>query len=115
MKLTELEPQFLRWEKRADGAYLVPVDRIEQAQGIRFLCPKCVAANGGKVGTHAVVCWSRSRGVPEEARPGPGRWALKGTGYRDLTLDADPPAQARSVQLLGGCGWHGFVTNGEVT
>jgi hypothetical protein len=54
-----------------------------------------------------------SRGVPDDAKPGPGRWSLVGTGFDDLTLDGD--GGSRSVLLLGGCAWHGFVTNGEVT
>lgn len=111
MKLTDLHPKFLiltapdRWEY---------TDDIARAQGVSFLCPKCFAANGGAAGTHSVVCWSRSRGVPDEQQPGPGRWALVGTGYSDFSLEADPPSSARSVQLSG-CDWHGFVTNGEAS
>lgn len=86
---------------------------MAEAQGISFLCPKCFAENKGPRGTHSVICWSRSRGVPEDATPGPGRWKLDGTSFDDLTLNADPPSTARSVQLTGGCGWHGFITNGE--
>jgi hypothetical protein len=40
---------------------------------------------------------------------------MVGTGFDDLTLNADPPGTARSVLLTSGCGWHGFVNNGEVT
>ena len=101
MRLTDLEPQFLVCE----GNGWREVDTLAEAQGIMFLCPKCQS--------HSVVCWSRSRGTPDKAQPGPGRWAMKGTGYADLTLDADPPSSARSVLLNGGCGWHGFVSNGE--
>jgi hypothetical protein len=116
MKLTDLQPQFLRYEKDADGKIFYPfVDSIAEAQGIEFLCPKCFVANGGSVGTHGVICWSRSRGVPNDAEPGPGRWKIEGTGYVDLTLNADPPSGARSVQLHAPCNWHGFITNGEVT
>lgn len=116
MRLTDLEPTFLRYETRDDGRiYYVSVPTIQEAQGVEFLCPKCFAANGGTVGTHAVICWSRSRGVPEDAKPGPGRWALNGSSLSDLSLDADPPSTARSVLLSGGCEWHGFVTAGEVT
>lgn len=140
MKLSELEPRFLRYEEHLDTWEVVDrqpgpgedcssvphhivtamrafwpfVEKIDDAQGIEFLCPKCFAANGGPVGTHAVVCWSRSRGVPDKAEPAPGRWLMRGTGFDDLTLDAEP-GQTRSVLLLGGCAWHGFVTNGEVT
>lgn len=113
MRLVDLEPKFLR--HKADVSTWV--DTIAEAQGIFFLCPKCYATNGGKVGTHAVICWSRSAGVPEDARPGPGRWKLIGTGFDDLTLEGDAPGGggARSVQLTGGCSWHGFITNGEAT
>ena len=124
MKLIDLEPTFLRYEirterwtrHRADGideeitgprSYFVRVTTLAEAQGIKFRCPKC--------GDHAVICWSRSRGTPDDATPGPGRWALVGTSLEDLTLNADPPSQARSVLLSGGCARHGFVTNGEVT
>ena len=130
MKLTDLEAEFLRWEKRFEGVpYIKPaggefgdpfervvhvsVPTLAEAQGVQFLCPKCYAENGGARGVHLVVCWSRSRGVPDEATPGPGRWTLVGTGLHDLTLNGDPPGAARSVLLTSGCGWHGFVTNGE--
>lgn len=113
MRLLDLDPHFLRHEERGDETFFVDVPTLNEAQGIRFLCPKCFAENGGAEGTHQVICWSRSRGTPEDARPGPGRWALDGTGYADLSLNADPPGTARSVQLHGGCAWHGFITNGE--
>lgn len=82
-----------------------------EAQGVRFLCPLCFTKNGGPRGTHTVICWSRGAG--EDAEPGPGRWSLHGTGIEDLTLHGDPVGGARSIQLLGGCVWHGFVNNGR--
>lgn len=138
MRLIDLEPCFLRYEERLDTwtevdrqpgpgedastvphhqvtgmkAYFPFVDTIDQAQGVEFLCPKCFAANNGPIGTHAVICWSRSRGVPDSADPGPGRWRLVGTGFHDLSL-MEEPGKSRSVQLIGGCAWHGFVTNGD--
>lgn len=116
MKLTNLEAEFLRYFRDGLGhTYLPHVDRIEEAQGIWFLCPKCFEANHGRAGTHGVICWSRSRGVPDYAEPRPGRWRLDGTGLEDLTLNAEEPNGARSVQLQGGCRWHGFVNAGDVT
>lgn len=111
--LSQLEAKFIRYERRADGEFFIDVETIDEAQGVEFLCPRCFTANNGPVGTHMVVCWSRSRGVPDEVEPRPGRWALAGTSIADLTLNADPPGTARSVQLNGGCSWHGFVTNGR--
>lgn len=90
------------------------VESIAEAQGVQFLCPKCFATNGGSIGTHSVICWSRSRGVTEEESPGPGRWSMEGTGISDLTLNGDAAGGggARSVFLTAGCGWHGFVNAG---
>lgn len=140
MRLAELEPKFLRYvvmpnvpteivndaaigssiefhNELRDAIYHCYTDSIKDAQGIQFLCPKCFAKNGGPVDTHIVVCWSRSRGTPEDASPGPGRWSMQGSGFDDLTLNGDAVGGggARSVLLLGGCAWHGFITNGDVT
>jgi hypothetical protein len=109
MKLTELEPQFLRVEiplktRRHEDAFAA-------AQGIRFRCPKCFRANGGLVGTHQVICWFLGRGVDPAEPPTPGRWVATGSGYADLTLSAP----SSSIALQGGCAWHGYVQNGEVT
>jgi hypothetical protein len=110
LRLVDLEPA---WVRLTENGYR-HVDTIAEAQGILFLCPQCFTKNGGPVGTHAVLCWSRSRGVPDGVTPGPGRWMLAGTSFEDLTLDGDPPGQPRSVDLGAG-EWHGHITNGEVT
>lgn len=107
MKLVDLEPAFLKIldEKtvRFEGVTMA------EADGIAFLCPKCYAANGGRVGTHQVWCWRPH--VPQTVSPQPGRWEFTGTGFSDLSLVAG----SSSVKLIGGCEWHGFVQNGEVT
>jgi hypothetical protein len=114
MRLLKLDPSFLRYEQRIDGVYFVRVESIGEAQGIEFLCPKCFTAHGGPIGTHRVICWSRSAGAPDNARPAPGRWRLAGTNFDDLTLEAEP-GMTRSVLVIGGCAWHGYVTAGEVS
>ena len=97
MKLTDLEPQLTRI---AGPDRYEDVTTLQNAQGLMFECP---------CGGHSVLVWFRDRGVPGSERPGPGRWQVSGSGYSDLTLSP-------SVHLTGaGCGWHGFVTNGEVT
>ena len=102
----ELEPHFLR---REDDQHFRIVERLEEADGLEFLCPKCFATNSGPVGTHMVICWRPA--VPQTTKPIPGRWDLIGTGLEDLSLIAG----SSSIQLTDGCRWHGFVTNGEVT
>jgi hypothetical protein len=117
MKVTDLSPQFLQYEKRGDNTYLQYTDDMTKAQGVMFLCPKCFVQNNGKIGTHCIICWSRSRGTPEDVAPLPGRWSIEGTSMEKLTLNGDAVGGggARSVVLTGGCEWHGFITNGEVT
>ena len=136
MRLVDLEPEWLRHEVRVEPGtflkpgidpmrgnwtdddietrsepteYLIRVDSLDLAHGIRFLCPLCVS-NGG----HGVVCWFEGR-VADDVKPGPGRWTPHGTGFDDLTFVPGQRVQAVSVALLSGCNWHGFIRNGEVT
>lgn len=105
MRLVELEPEFL---KLNDSRHFGFVETIGEADGIRFLCPKCFSDNKGNIGTHGVICWKPS--VPQAVRPNPGRWELQGTGFDDLTLVAG----LSSVALKGGCEAHFFIRNGEI-
>lgn len=106
MRLRDLEARFYRIT--APG-HRLEVDTLAEAQGVLFLCPACFKTNNGPIGTHSVMTWFRDRGVPDDEVPRPGRWqvASSSTGLDDLTLTP-------SVLLPGpGCGWHGFVTNGD--
>lgn len=105
MRLVDLEPTFLKVLN--DGAHSMAVP-FSEADGIMFLCPLCFAANGGRVGTHMVICWRPC--VPQTVSPVPGRWEFEGTGFTDLTLVAG----SSSILLMSGCRWHGYVRNGEV-
>ena len=91
--------------------YLVDIDALAEADGVWFLCPKCFAANGGPVGTHAVICWFVGR-VPDDVDPKPGRWTPTGTGLSDLTF-VPSAGRSHSVLLTAGCAWHGFLVKGE--
>lgn len=119
MKLTDLEAEFIQWTGTGPDDYGWKfVSNLNEATGIKFLCPKCFLHNKGPVGTHMVVC-HRFGKVPDWMQPGPGRWVFDGTSLDNLTLNA-PPGHTRSVLLLGGeCGggapWHGFVTNGDAS
>jgi hypothetical protein len=105
----DLEAQFIRYEERDGHIYHVHVDKLEEADGILFLCPKCFVENAGNLGTHAVICWFVGK-VSGDVHPRPGRWVPSGTSYEDLTFVG--PAAA-SVLLTAGCNWHGFVKQGS--
>lgn len=133
MKLTDLEPQFIRYESRIEtwdviegdpatwrerGAptkevtgprqYMVNVESLTEADGITFLCPKCFEENG-----HRCEVTFEGRGAADDqgtqgSDGTPTRWNVSGSGLKDLTT-------APSILLVGGCAWHGFITNGEVS
>jgi len=106
-KLTELEPQFLKW---IDDSHWQCVDSIYEADGVEFVCPLCFELNHcQRPGVHAVICWEPN--VPQSTRPRPGRWELHGTGYADLSLVAG----SSSILLTGGCAAHFFIRDGWVT
>lgn len=107
MKLTDLAPHWIT-AFEASGHYEDKVDRQADAQGVRILCPKCFAENGGPVGTHSVLVPFADRGVPPDAMPQMPRWAATGNTFEDLSTTP-------SILIVGGCGWHGFITNGDVT
>ena len=138
MKLIELEPEFIRYETRIEPRdvivgdhatwrergcpsetkilpcrYRIPVEKLSEAQGIFFLCPVCIVKNKGKVGTHLCEVTFSGRGVLDEdgvhgSDGRPTRWNVSGSDFSNLTTTP-------SIQLIGGCAWHGFITNGEVT
>ena len=128
MRLTDLDAQFLRYERRpcfvgapgcsavtphTDHEFHVYVDTLAEADGVMFLCPKCYAANGGARGTHMVICWFEGK-VADDVDPKPGRWNPTGTCLADLSFV--PGRKSSSVLLLGeGCQWHGFVANGDAS
>jgi hypothetical protein len=95
MKLTDLDATFIKL--KSDSSFQ-RIDSIAEAQGILFVCPKCQS--------HSVICWFQ--GVPDHVFPKPGRWTPGGTGLEDLTLKPSVFLNSGS-----GCGWHGFVTNGD--
>lgn len=108
MRLTDLEPKFLKRE--APNRWACENVGMAESDGIMFLCPLCIVTHGGKVGCHSVICW-RPR-VPQDTRPTPGRWdySPNSTGLHDLTLVAG----SSSVLLQGGCQAHFFIIGGGI-
>ena len=109
MRLTELEPEFIAYR---DDCVLTG-KTFAEAQGIWFLCPLCFQKLGGSVGCHSVdVSFDGCGVLPQQGTHNkegkPVRWQVSGTGIHDLTTKP-------SIQLEGGCNWHGWITNGEVT
>lgn len=107
--LRELDAWFIKLDS-LDPKVFKRIESLAEADGIMFLCPKCFAANQGRVGTHMVLCWFEGK-VPDDLDPKPGRWNPAGTGLDDLTFV--PGKKSCSVLLTSGCNWHGFVSGGS--
>lgn len=107
MKLTDLNP---RWvgaggEGITQNGEAVPA---RHGVGISFDCP-C-----GKCGIRCYVDFANpldgGASLWDEYPTHPA-WQRTGETFKTLTLT---PSILRS-RAKGGCGWHGFITNGEVT
>lgn len=121
VKLTELEP---RWITAPDpqARSMGKSDSFQTAQGIRFLCPKCLLdkkAGKENVCAHCIVIWFANRNVPDSYFPGPYRWNAIGSSFEDLTLspsiDLTPRPQQIPEGAPKGCCWHGWIQNGFAT
>ena len=137
MKLLDLEPRFViyftqvakikvvdgdpnTWRERGcptqEKTVVQEVKRyvqtLTEAQGILFLCPKCFGPNG-KIGCHYCEVTFDLPDVPDgigthNSAGNSVRWKVTGTNYADLST-------MPSILVEGGCDWHGYITNGQVT
>jgi hypothetical protein len=131
MKLTELFPQFIKlreateeeiaadgWEGKRPHWLLIPVNDLALADGIRFTDPIWAVThsgqNGHDIGASVFVAFAGhdplgliSRGDDGE----PTQWTVSGTDYADLCLSPSIFVDRNGTPP----GWHGFVTNGNVT
>lgn len=106
MRLTDLNPQFLNSGgegiSQADGS---PAP-LRTGVGVDFDCP----CGNHDDGHRCYVPFAN----PLDGGPGlhgERGWQRTGETFEALTLT---PSILR-VRGRGGCGWHGFITNGEVT
>lgn len=89
------------------------LDRVEfpEAQGIWFDCP-CPKCRSGEHGMSVLIGFE-GRGAPNDSlsrsKDGrPTRWKIiGGAGLDDLQLSP-------SIQVNGGCNWHGFIGSNGV-
>ncbi len=88
--------------------HLIRVETLAEAQGVWTPCPKCAAAGN----PHGVLSFFPNVQLHPSSDLGKNkdgkdvRWTPSGTDLADLSLSP-------SIQIQGGCNWHGFITNGE--
>ena len=92
------------------------VERVADAHGVRFLCPKSFSKNGGPKGTHSVYIFFT--GSPYAGHNSDGkevRWqVVGGTTLNDLQLSPSILEQDEELSSERRCGWHGFVGSSGV-
>ena len=141
MKLTDFEPQFVRWEDQPYTGDMVaagydtdtdagneawkaagyPTERRTEMRERQIEVATLSEAQGLRMRcpvckNHGLAVAFAGRGVLDhhgsQNRDGkPSRWQVSGTGYGDLTLH--PSVDCTSPQSPN-C-WHGWVKNGVVT
>lgn len=97
------EPCF--WSPTPERYIYEPTDDIVKAHGLWFDCPKCFDPQSEY--NHAVLVGFAGRNPPCPLSHGsdgqPTGWDVAGgSSLDDLVLTP-------SIQLIGGCNWHGFV------
>lgn len=101
MRLVDLDPAFLAFTDRP-GVLRCHSDYL-RAQGVYFLCPKCLKENSNDDSPpHSFTLLFPS--APSAAKP-EGRWTPTGTEIDDLNL-------LEAVE--GKCGFKGFVLKGRI-
>ena len=104
MRLIDLDPRWLGAGGEGITRNGQPVPE-RKGVGIAFRCP---CAGPHEEWDSVYVCFENPTdgGPPHDsAQP---LWAREGDSFDALTLRP-------SILRIGGCGWHGFITNGEVS
>jgi hypothetical protein len=107
--LTDLDPRWVSHggegvnRRKADGG-LEPVPRRDGI-GLSFECP-CSTAGAPCQRVFVALSNPLDGGQPVIS-PGQPTWERRGDDFASLTLSP-------SIQRIGGCGWHGWVRDGEV-
>jgi hypothetical protein len=120
--LRELEAQFIIYRKETEEEMMIrgtnkPSDlftitnELNNAHGIRFICPKSFLLHNGKIGAHMIQIYFSGSPIPDSIglnKDGKSvRWSVSGSSLDDLSLSPSILEQDSS------CGWHGFIgTNG---
>lgn len=104
MLIVNLEATFLMVTSLTGAVHTL---RFDEADGVEFRCPRCILLDPPQ--PHTIIAWFTGRErIMAERDPGPGRMVCTGTSLGDLTLTPE-------LQFMDGCGWRGFVTDGNVT
>ena len=104
------------WSPTPEHTVFHPVDTVAEAHGVRFLCPKSWAKNGGPKGTHS--CYIFFTGSPYAGRNLAGqevRWqVVGGSTIDDLQLTPSIQEQDEGMPPERQCNWHGFLGSNGV-
>lgn len=99
------------WSQEPTRTLFEHVDRVADAHGVSFLCPKSFEKNGGNKGTHSVYIFFK--GSPHAGRNTAGEevlWTVVGgSSIDDLQLSPSILEQDAGMPPQHQCNWHGFI------
>lgn len=114
MRLTELDPRWVGaggegvYNQAPDGTLIPATER--HGVGITFICPCGTHPRDAEYDTDRCCILFNNPldgGGKFDATAEGHYWTRVGETFEALTLTP-------SIQRVGGCGWHGFITNGEM-
>lgn len=108
--------EIVMWSPRPERMVFAPVDQVAEAHGIRFLCPKSFAVQGGPRGAHSVyIFFTNSPHAGHNTAGEEVRWKVEGgTTIDDLQLSPSIQEQDEFLSPEHRCSWHGFVGSSGV-
>jgi uncharacterized protein DUF6527 len=105
VRLTDLNPRFIG--AGGPGVFKADGSPAPRREGVGLMCD-CPCGQCGEFGLLFVAFANPLDGGEPIQKT---TWKRTGETFETLTLE---PSILRSSER-GGCGWHGFITNGEVT
>lgn len=102
MKLTDLNPQWIG--SGGEGIFDKDMNPVPARQGVGLMCD-CPCGCGNEL--YVPFTNPRDGGDNRGERV---TWQRTGDEFKVLTLTPS----IRRIPVQGSCGWHGFITNGEI-
>lgn len=104
MKLSELNPEWMN--AGGEGVSLADGTPAPLRKGVGILL-NCPCGNTAESHQLYVPFANPLDGGPPTQTGANNGWKREGETFETLTLTP-------SIQRIGGCGWHGFITGGEI-
>ena len=104
MRLADLDAKFIDFNDDGTRSDPMHAQLGRRGVGVEFLCPKCFPARSLQH-EHRFTIWFTN--------PIDGGKAVNGVAWDRYGSTLETLSLTPSIRDVGGCKWHGYVTNGE--